>query len=122
MEVKYYCEPAKEIPVKTEVDVLVVGGGPAGVSAAVLAARNGAKTMLLEQSGAVGGVATTGLMSHWTGNTKGGFYEEILDRSSELEDKNSEVSIHGGQRQIINPERLKMVFLEMLEEAYLLYF
>lgn len=40
------------------VDVLVVGGGPAGVCAAISAARNGAKTMVVEQSGMLGGMAT----------------------------------------------------------------
>lgn len=103
---KYYTEPARQIPVKAEVDVLVVGGGPAGFSAAVNAARQGVRTMLIEQAGAVGGVATIGLMSHWTGNTRGGFYEEILDRSKDCDD-----------RQIINPEKLKTVMMEMLYEA-----
>src|SRR5665647_589310 len=117
MEMKYYLEPAKEIPVKAEVDVLVIGGGPAGVSAAVLAARNGAKTMLIEQTGNVGGVATTGMMSHWTGNTKGGFYEEILDRSSDFPSGTAPLGINENYRQIINTEKLKTVMLEMLMEA-----
>jgi glycine/D-amino acid oxidase-like deaminating enzyme len=109
-------EPARQIPVKAKVDVLVVGGGPAGFSAAVCAARQGAKTMLIEQTGDVGGVATSGLMSHWTGNTRGGFYEEILELSQDC----SYISFsqaHGSTRQIINPERLKTVLLEILEEA-----
>ncbi|MCA5011304.1 FAD-dependent oxidoreductase, partial [Clostridioides difficile] len=74
----------------------------------VAAAREGAVTMLVEQAGDVGGIATAGLMSHWTGNTEGGFYEEILSRSAEFS---------GEGRQIINPERLKTVFLRMLTEA-----
>jgi len=45
--VKYYREPARDIPIIEEVDVLVVGGGPAGFSAAINAARTGAKTMLI---------------------------------------------------------------------------
>jgi hypothetical protein len=101
----FYTEPSKQIPIKSEVDVLVIGGGPAGFSAAILSARQGAKTMLIDQAGDVGGVATTGLMSHWTGKTIGGFYEEILERSQDTE------------RQIINPEKLKTVMLKMLEEA-----
>lgn len=113
----YYLEPAKEIPVKAEVDVLVVGAGPAGFSAAINAARQGVKTMLIEQSGDVGGVATTGLMSHWTGNTKGGFYEELLERSSDFNSKSEDLGQNGTYRQIINPERLKTVMLEMLTEA-----
>ena len=110
---EWYSEPARRIPVVDSVDVLVVGGGPAGVSAAIAAAREGAKTMLIEQCGDVGGVATTGLMSHWTGNTRGGFYEEILERS-----RDDGGPGHGDAlRQTINPEKLKTVFLEMLEEA-----
>ena len=111
----YITEPIRQIPVKADVDVLVIGGGPAGFSAAVNAARKGAKTMLVEQSGAVGGVATTGLMSHWTGKTRGGFYEEILERSSDISFKGDPEK--GLSREIINPEKLKFVMLEMLKEA-----
>lgn len=52
---KFYEEPKRQIPVTHEVDVLVVGAGPAGVCAAISAARMGADTMLIEQQGAVGG-------------------------------------------------------------------
>ena len=52
-------EPAREIPVAAEPDVLVVGAGPAGFAAAVSAARLGARTLLVEGSGSVGGVATS---------------------------------------------------------------
>lgn len=45
-----------------ETDVLVIGGGPAGFGAAVAAARNGAKTMLIEQNSVLGGMATAGLV------------------------------------------------------------
>lgn len=45
-----------------DVDVLVVGGGPAGFGAAVAAARNGAKTLLCERFGTLGGMATTGMV------------------------------------------------------------
>ena len=106
---EYYVEPEKKIPVTDRVDVLVAGGGPAGIGAAVAAARQGCKTMLIEQAGDVGGVATTGMMSHWTGETRGGLYEEILDRSRDAE--------RNGDRQTINPEKLKNVLLEMPEEA-----
>jgi len=61
---KYITENMREIPVIREVDVLVLGGGPAGIGAAVAAAREGAVTMLVEQAGDVGGIATAGLMSH----------------------------------------------------------
>ncbi len=104
-------EERREIPVWEQVDVLVVGSGPAGVSAAVCAAREGVSVMLLEQTGNVGGIATEGLMSHWTGNTVGGFYDEILERSADAGRDDAQM------RKVINPERLKTVLLEMLEEA-----
>ena len=66
---KTITEPAREIPVAEETDVLVLGAGPAGFSAAVCAAREGVKVTLLEGSGDVGGMATTGMMSHWIGET-----------------------------------------------------
>ena len=100
-------EERRETPVWEQVDVLVVGSGPAGVSAAICAAREGVSVMLLEQSGNVGGIATEGLMSHWTGNTEGGFYDEILERSADA----------AQMRKVIDPERLKTILLEMLEEA-----
>jgi len=115
---KKYLEPAREIPVKHEVDVLVVGGGPAGFSAAVNSARLGVKTMLIEQTGGVGGIATMGLMSHWTGETEGPFYNELLDKSKERE---GEFYYYGerkwGWDKIINPEKLRIVMLEMIEES-----
>jgi hypothetical protein len=115
---KSYTEPAREIPVSAEPDVLVVGAGPAGVAAALAAARLGARTLLVEQSGLAGGVATGGLMSHWTGDTEGPLYEEILERSK---DRGGGFEYYGGKvrqwRTIINTEKLKTVLLEMLEEA-----
>ena len=114
---KYFTEPSKKIPVKTEIDVLVIGAGPAGFSAAINAAKQGATTILIDQAGDVGGVATTGMMSHWTGNTSGGFYEELLDKSSDLSDSSEPLGINRNYRQIINTEKLKTVMLQMLMEA-----
>ena len=51
-------EPARVLPVTGAYDVVVVGGGIAGVAAAVAAARNGAKTALIEKESALGGLAT----------------------------------------------------------------
>lgn len=112
----FYTEQPKEIPVYDQVDVLVLGAGPAGVGAALSAARQGAKALLVEQMGDVGGIATSGLMSHWTGNTRGGIYEEILNRSADLPDS-ADYGFNGSPRQIINLEHLKTALLEMLQEA-----
>jgi glycine/D-amino acid oxidase-like deaminating enzyme len=101
-------EPARDTPVAAAADVVVAGAGPAGVSAALCAARQGASVILLEQAGAVGGIATVGLMSHWVGRTQaGGIYDEIIARSH----------TPGHAVHLIDPERLKAVLLDMLEEA-----
>jgi 2-polyprenyl-6-methoxyphenol hydroxylase-like FAD-dependent oxidoreductase len=56
-------EPARKIGVCREVDVAVVGGGPGGVASAIAAARSGAKTVLIERYGHLGGMATGGLVN-----------------------------------------------------------
>jgi flavin-dependent dehydrogenase len=58
---KMISEPARETPVRTQVDVLVVGGGPAGIMAAEAAAGDGLKVMLIESRGYLGGNLTIGL-------------------------------------------------------------
>jgi hypothetical protein len=60
MLTKYHLRIEQDIPVIAECDVLVVGGGPGGIGAAVMAARSGAKTILIEKSGILGGMASTG--------------------------------------------------------------
>ncbi|MBN2581428.1 MAG: FAD-dependent oxidoreductase, partial [Planctomycetes bacterium] len=57
-------EQARSIPVYAEVDVVVAGGGPAGVCAALAAARSGKTTLLVEFGGCLGGMITTGLHQH----------------------------------------------------------
>ena len=56
-------EPARETPVCYEADVVVVGGGPGGIGAAVAAARSGADTVLMERYGYLGGMSTGGLVT-----------------------------------------------------------
>jgi len=84
---KTVTEPARDILVCHETDVLVVGGGPAGVAAAVAAARNGARTCLVERYGHLGGMATGGLViliPFLTDGTErqviGGLLQEMVDR------------------------------------------
>ena len=80
-------EPARDIPVYRECDVLVVGGGPSGTAAAAAAARLGADVVLLERYNHLGGLSTGGLvlwidrMTDWTGQLViRGFAEELFDR------------------------------------------
>lgn len=87
MTVRFIDEPARATRVLAETRVLVVGGGSAGVAAAVAAARAGADTMLVERSGALGGLATGGLVALLLTLDDGrgrqviaGLCQEIVDR------------------------------------------
>jgi FAD dependent oxidoreductase len=80
-------EPARDLPVYRDCDVLVVNGGPSGTTAAVAAARSGAHTVLLERYNHLGGLSTGGLviwidrMTDWHGQLViRGLAEELLGR------------------------------------------
>ena len=81
---KKYIEPQKEIPVSYETDVCVIGSGPAGFAAAYSAAKRGASVILIEQLGDIGGMSTSGLMSHWVGNVNCSVYSEIMRRTAQM--------------------------------------
>ncbi len=86
-------EPEREVSIKGEVDVIVIGGGPAGIGAALASARSGAKTLVIEESSCLGGLATFGLHSHMSKLTDegedreiiGGIPREICDRLVKLD-------------------------------------
>ena len=63
----YIVEKARQTEIAGTYDVIVAGAGPSGFAAAVTAARNGAKTLLIEAQAGVGGISTSGMMSHFTG-------------------------------------------------------
>ncbi|NPV06780.1 MAG: FAD-dependent oxidoreductase [Anaerolineae bacterium] len=85
-------EPARELPVIAEADVVVAGGGPAGFAAAVAAAREGARTVLVERYGFLGGLATAGMVAPILGHTAHdsdtpivqGILQEMTDRMHAL--------------------------------------
>lgn len=86
MKTALYSEAARETPVVGEYDVLVCGGGPAGTAAAIAAARAGARTLLVEAQGCLGGMWTLGMQVHATCFNDGrrvivgGIAREIIDR------------------------------------------
>ena len=138
-------EPARSTPVFRRCDVLVIGGGPAGTTAAIAAARLGADVMLIERYNHLGGLATGGLviwidrMSDWQGNLViRGLSEEIMDRlpASEVAGPAAEewgsrsperagfwqqrtAAFHGvvTHSPTLNPEWLKWISQQMLQEA-----
>ena len=81
----------KEVSIIDHYDVAVLGGGPSGVCAAIEAARNGSKVILIEACGMLGGMATTALvgpfMTNYDGEGErpvvGGLYREIVERLAE---------------------------------------
>ena len=60
-------EPARALPVYGDYDVVVIGGGPAGLAASVSAARRGARTLLVERYGFLGGMGTAGGVTNFAG-------------------------------------------------------
>ncbi|MBN1630927.1 MAG: FAD-dependent oxidoreductase, partial [Thermoleophilia bacterium] len=144
---KTILEPARQLRVCHETEVLVVGGGPAGVAAAIAAARNGASTTLVERYNHLGGMATGGLVILIPNMSSGSAEQEIAGICDEMMQR---VAAKGGARHphrrhlgsddpqlteqlkhyhdfvvdgrvrmsvIVDPEMLKCVCNEMVEEA-----
>lgn len=109
-------EPARELPVIESADVVVCGAGPAGVAAALCAARSGANTLLLEQHGCLGGIWTAGLLA-WLLDTdnKTGIMAEIIQR---MEAAGARTFTTGGTAtNAYDVEVLKLLLESMCEEA-----
>ncbi|OGV65132.1 MAG: hypothetical protein A3K19_15810 [Lentisphaerae bacterium RIFOXYB12_FULL_65_16] len=117
-------EPAREIPVRGEFDVIVAGAGLGGLAAALAAARTGAKTLLVERNSFAGGVATAGLCCsifncYFTGKGElgtTGIPVEVADALAAAEGYGQAWRRHKGHV-IYDVERAKWVFDDMLDKA-----
>lgn len=125
------------VPVAAETDVLVVGGGPAGIAAAITAARTGARTLLVERYGFLGGNATASLvgpfMSSYSDDGEEqlvvGIFDEIVRRMQAVGGAMHPGDVRSGSAEAgfylhghdhvtpFDPEALKTVAAEMIEEA-----
>lgn len=127
-------EPARNTPVMAEADVVVVGGGTTGVVAALAAAKNGAKTVLVEQSGHLGGtllgggLVIQGFFNHYVRFPEAerkqliqGIPQEIVERMVEAGGCWGHVEAEiGGEyepsRVVFDPEVWKMVSFKMMKD------
>jgi len=108
------------LPLAADVDVLVVGGGPAGVAAALAAARNGVSVLIVEQFNCLGGVAGAGghghisIYSAWESRIRvtGGISYEIGRRL--VEEKAGRMNHHGVWFEV---EKYKFLLERMMSEA-----
>lgn len=140
-------EEARAIRVVDEADVLVVGGGPAGIGAAIAAARSGASTILVERYGHLGGMATGGLVILLPHLSDGTTRQDIMGITQEWIDRLDRVggAVHPDRSELgsaaaasiekwrhyfscvvndrirqsvyVDPELLKCVLNDMVEEA-----
>jgi NADPH-dependent 2,4-dienoyl-CoA reductase/sulfur reductase-like enzyme len=115
-------QPARELPVLHQTDVLVVGAGPAGVCAALAARRAGVDVTLVERYGHFGGLWTGGLVLLVIGHIiKGGKQvcqgvgEEMMRRLDKID--GAIIDRRPGVNPTVDAEAVKYLMVEMIEEA-----
>jgi len=110
----------KQIPRDDQFDVIVAGGGPSGCAAAAAAASNGAKTLLIEASGALGGMGTIGLVPAWCPYSDGenviyrGIAQTVMER---VKAHMPHIKADHVDWVPIDPEVLKRVYDDLVSDA-----
>ena len=105
-------EPLRETIVADSVDVVVCGGGPAGISSAVAAARSGAAVLFLEAHGCLGGVWTSGMLSYVMDAQRPGFNAELARRLIALGAHRS----NGERHYVYDVETMKYLLEDLCRE------
>lgn len=110
----------RQVKIDNSWDVIVVGGGPAGCTAAIAAAREGAKTLLIEAIGQLGGMGTAGMVPAWCPFSDG---EKMIYRglAEKIFNESKKAVRHEPAKKLdwvsINPEHLMTVYDRMVTEA-----
>jgi hypothetical protein len=108
-----FTEPARPLTVREDADVIVCGAGPAGFSAALTAARAGARTRLFEVHGCLGGVWTAGLLTYIFDFDKPGVTREL---KKQLDERGARRSTRADNF-VYEPEEMKILLEEMAVAA-----
>ncbi len=126
-----------DVPIIEDTDVLVIGGGSAGIATATAAARNGARTTLVEKYGFLGGTSTAGMVGPFmtsysadgTEQVIGGIFQEIVDRMVRIGGAVDPGQTRAGEKWAafiklghanvtpFHPDALKVAAMEMVTEA-----
>lgn len=105
-------EKPRQTPVSADVDVLVVGGGPTGMGAALAAASENLKTLVIERHGMLGGMWTAGLLNPVFESRKGWLVERLITRLKE-----SGAWRDDDRMPVFDVEMMKYILEKMLNEA-----
>ena len=104
-------EAPRNTPVAADVDVVVVGGGPTGVGAALAAAGEGATTLVIERHGMLGGMWTAGLLNPVFDSRKGWLVEKLIEGLRKAD------AWRDRKMPVFDPESMKFTLERMLSEA-----